>query len=47
MGGRCSAQLSKQYGTTNSPHLRGSNSDMEAKEHGPESRDVNVFDTVN
>ena len=40
-------QLSKQYDGINSPNSRGPNSDMEAKEHGPESHDVKVFDTVN
>ena len=29
------------------PNLRGCNSDMEAQEHGLESHDVKVFDTVN
>ena len=44
---RCLAQLSKQYGSINSLNLRGFSSDMEAEEHGLESHDVNLFDTVN
>ena len=45
--GRCPAQLRKQYGSTNSPHPRGSNSDMGAKQYGLESHDLKVFGTVN
>ena len=46
-GARCPTQLSKQYDSTNSPSLLGSNDDMEAYEHGLESHDAKVFDTVN
>ena len=38
--------LSKHYVSISSLNLRGSNSDMKA-EHGLESNDVKVFDTVN
>ena len=43
----CAPTLSKQYDSTNSLNPPGSNSDMGALEHGPESHGVKVLDTVN
>ena len=42
MGARCPAQVSKQYASINSPHLREFNSDMKALENGLDSYGVYV-----